>query len=36
MELMSRRKAFQRPREDGIKWPYFIPDIYLNKNSSIA
>jgi class I fructose-bisphosphate aldolase len=36
MGLISGRKAFQRPMEDGIKLLNAIQDIYLNKNITIA
>lgn len=36
MGLISGRKAFQRPMEEGIKMLHLIQDVYLNKEITIA
>jgi class I fructose-bisphosphate aldolase len=36
MGLISGRKAFQRPMDEGVKLLNFIQDVYLNKEISIA
>lgn len=36
MGLISGRKAFQRPMQDGVKLLNLIQDVYLNKNITIA
>jgi fructose-bisphosphate aldolase, class I len=36
MGLISGRKAFQRPMQDGVKMLNVIQDVYLNKNVTIA
>ena len=36
MGLISGRKAFQRPREEGIKLLHTIQDVYLCKDVTIA
>jgi class I fructose-bisphosphate aldolase len=36
MGLISGRKAFQRPMQDGVKMLNLIQDVYLNKNITIA
>jgi class I fructose-bisphosphate aldolase len=36
MGLISGRKAFQRPMQDGVKMLNVIQDVYLNKNITIA
>ncbi|MGM0745930.1 MAG: class I fructose-bisphosphate aldolase, partial [Bacteroidota bacterium] len=36
MGLISGRKSFQRPMEEGVKLLNFIQDVYLNEEISIA
>ena len=36
MGLISGRKAFQRPMEEGIKMLNLIQDVYLSKDVTIA
>jgi class I fructose-bisphosphate aldolase len=36
MGLISGRKAFQRPMEDGVKLLNLIQDVYLSKDITIA
>jgi len=36
MGLISGRKAFQRPMEDGVKLLNLIQDVYLSKDVTVA